>query len=440
MRYILLITFYILFCAHGNAQYHTLNLWLKNGDIVRFSLSADIKIVASSPSELAVESAGYSITYPVSDIRKFTVNNDTVPARILLNEGWNWTCHNLTNAIPVTTFTTAIQILTETATAVNDPVLGIVGSLKELRSGQGYKISLPQATLYDFPTSSYAVGTPALNLHQGWNWVGYPLSAYLPLSTAFHGAEWQEGDCIASQDAFAVYSDGQWTGSLTILSPLSLYLIKSQRPQSFSYNTTAETKVRAMMTKNLSLYKEGDPSGRLLPIEGEMSEGQRGSASFSYPNTLNIVAQLPSGEQADHYTVTAYSADECRGIGIPKDGRIYLTIHGTGGEPIHFILTDQEGRHHTARQTLHFTSDLIGTPRQPYLFTFDDDADDATSIPHLAAITTTATPVSIYTLSGLHLKTIHPTLGGNIQLLLDELPIGTYILRSGEVSCKVVKK
>jgi tRNA (guanine-N7-)-methyltransferase len=31
------------------------------------------------------------------------------------------------------------------------------------------------------------------------------------------------------------------------------------------------------LSPTLPLYGEGDPSGRLLPIEGEMSEGQRGS-------------------------------------------------------------------------------------------------------------------------------------------------------------------
>ncbi len=414
----LLLALYLLFSTHASAQYNTLNLWLKNGDVVKYSLADHITILATTPTELALESAGYRITYSVSDIRKFTVNNDTLPARIILAEGWNWMTPGLLQPIPVQTFTAATQILGETTSAINDPVLGIVGQLRELQSPAAYKINMTQAALYDFPQNSYAIGTPTVNLHQGWNWVGYPLPHAANLSAAFSGIQWTEGDCIAAHDAFAVYTDGKWVGSLQALTPMQGYLIKSVTARSYTYNTQSEAKARAMMCCS----PDNNPS----------------SSYYAYPNTMNIVAQLDACP-TDSPLLLAYSGTDLRGSATPQaDGRIYLTVHGNGSEPIHFVVTDNEGRQHKIQQTLPFTSDLLGTPRQPYILTLSQE--DATPITHLAATPPAAHPVSIYTLSGVHLKTLQPTAGGSIQLLLDELPAGTYILRSGNVSCKVMKR
>ena len=419
----------MLSCAvQTQAQYHTLNLWLKNGDIVKFSLDSHVKIVATSPSELAVESAGYSIAYPVEAIRKFTVNNDTVPARIVLSDGWNWMSHNLTEAIPVTKFYNATQILAENTSAYNDPVLGMVGQLKELTSGAGYKVNIPETTIYDFSDISYAVGSPVVNLHQGWNWVGYPLSVATSLSTALSGVQWQEGDCIAAQDAFAVYTDGQWEGSLSLLTPLSCYLVKSAMPKSFSYNV--QTEGEALMTIQTQVLSQDSPQPSSQP-----EKARRPVHSRTYPNTMNIVAQIAADEAMENYTVAAYSGAECRGIGTVVGGRIYLTVHGKGGEPIHFQITDAKGNQMQARQTETFASDLLGTAKAPYTITLDD----ATSIGQIA-VQEMSEPLSIYTTSGSLVKTVQPVANGSIDVLLSDLPRGIYVVKSKSVSCKITKR
>ena len=409
-----------LLCALSvhSQEYTTLNLHLKNGDIIHFALDSQLKIVATSPSQLTIESAGYTIHYPVSDIRKFTAGDDTVPARIILAEGWNWMSHNLSGALPVSRFSAAQQILSEKATAYNDPVLGFVGSLTTLTSAEGYKVNMTETAIYDFDGLTALPGTPTINLHPGWNWTGYPLSLSLPLSTALSDAQWSEGDCIAAQDAFATYTDGQWQGSLQTLTPHQCYLIKTRTAQSFTYNTQTQAKPRITVKPQLPNRKSSN-----YPIK--------------YPNNMNIVARLAQ-PVSEGYTLTAYADTELRGTAtIHGDSPIYLTVHGTGNELIRFQLTDPEGHHSWALQTLPFTDDLIGTHRAPYTLTF---TDDTTPISQTVASTLQTEPISIYTTSGLLLKTVTPQPDGTLDIQLNQLPTGIYILKSRTINCKVQVK
>lgn len=419
-----LLTALLLACSTPlQAQYNTLNVWLKNGDIVKFAFSEHLRIVASSSQELTVESTGYSITYPIADLQKFTVNNDSLPAQLILSEGWNWISHNLSAPIPVETFDKAQQILNQTASAYKDDVLGLTGELKALETAKGYKVNMTQGTVYSFTQATYATTSPKLTLHQGWNWVGYPLNFSQPLATALAATPWEEGDCIASQDAFAVYSNGTWQGSLNTLSPQAAYLVKAASSKGLAYSTATEAKQHGFMHVSRAPQKH--------PFTCD---------KHAYPNTMNIIAQLQT-EQADAeapaYTIAAFSGTTCRGIGQTINGRIYLTVHGTGGEPITFLAIDAEGKHHAITQTAAFTADLVGTPRSPYMFTL---AEEATGIPQTAAIAVSAEPILIYTLSGTLVKTAQPTADGNIDVTLSDLPRGIYIIKSKSLNCKITKR
>ena len=424
MKLTTLLTALLLACCTPlQAQYSTLNVWLKNGDIVKFAFSEHLRIVASSSQELTVESTGYSITYPVADLQKFTVNNDSLPAQLILSEGWNWISHNFSTSIPVETFDKAQQILSQTASAYNDDVLGMTGELKTLEATKGYKLNMTQGTVYTFTEATYATAAPTFALHQGWNWVGYPFSFSASLSAALSAAQWEEGDCIASQDAFAVYSDGAWQGSLNILLPQAAYLIKAASSKGLAYSTTTETKQRGLMHVSRASQKH-------LFICNK----------HAYPNTMNIIAQLKTekaGAEDQSYTIAAFSGTECRGVGQMIDGRIYLTVHGTGGEPITFLAADAEGKHYAIAQTAAFTADLVGTPRSPYTLTL---TDETTSIPQIAAVGTISEPLRIYALSGTLVKTAHSTADGNIDVALSDLPSGIYIIKSKSLNCKITKR
>ena len=65
----------------------------------------------------------------------------------------------------------------------------------------------------------------SITLHQGCNWVGYPLSEPLSLSPAFVYFTPAEGDKIVSfEDGWAIFEDGVWNGTLLSLQPGKGYI------------------------------------------------------------------------------------------------------------------------------------------------------------------------------------------------------------------------
>ncbi len=414
-------SFFILFllATQVHAQYNVLNVWMKNGDVVNFALNDQLRIVASSSTELTVETGRFRISYPVETLRKFTVSNDTLPTQIMLSEGWNWMSHNLTDPIAVSTFDQAQQVLSETATAYNDPQLGWVGEIKTLSSSEGYKINMLQGSVYTFTSASISDVSPLISLHRGWNWVGYPLSFPSSLSVALSGSEWEEGDCIAGQDAFAVYTDGAWEGTLTTFSPTSSYLFYSAKAKSFSYLLTSEAKDRGVM------HIRQQPAASPFTYN-----------PYAYANTMNIIARVQSSDETADYTVAAFSGDECRGVGKMKKGRIYLTVHGAAADPITFQVVSADGAIHAATQTCSFADGLVGSAKSPYLLSWDD----ATSVRSIEGDAVPAEPVNVYTLSGQFVKTMQPSMDGSIDVLLHELPAGTYVVQTSTMNFKILKK
>ena len=416
------VSLLLFFATYVQAQYNVLNVWMKNGEVTSFAFSDQLRVVASSSAELTVETGRFRISYPVENLRKFTVSNDTLPTQIMLSEGWNWMSHNLVDPIPVSTFSHAQQILSETATAYNDPQLGWVGQLLALSSAEGYKVNMLQGAVYTLAGAATIDVSPLVSLHRGWNWVGYPLSFPSSLATALSDGQWDEGDCIAGQDAFAVYTDGEWEGTLATLSPASSYLIYSAKAKSFSYILSSGAKDRGVM------HIQQQPPHSLFDYN-----------PCAYANTMNMIARVQSSDELSDeatYTVAAFSGDECRGVGKMKKGRVYLTVHGTADEPISFYVTDADGVVHVAPQTCTFADGLVGTAKSPYILTLDD----ATSVRGIHAYAVPAEPVNVYTLSGVLVRTVQPTADGTMDVLLHELPAGTYVVQSSTMKFKIQKK
>jgi len=74
----LLLSLLLMCSVYVQAQTNTLNVWLKNGDVVGFLFHDQLRVVASSASELTVESGSYTVTYPVDSLRKFTFSHTPV--------------------------------------------------------------------------------------------------------------------------------------------------------------------------------------------------------------------------------------------------------------------------------------------------------------------------------------------------------------------------
>ena len=139
-----------------------------------------------------------------------------------LSAGWNWLSTNQ-EAMSSMTFLTDITDLTDrlvsqTQELIKDPVYGLVGNLNSVVPGTAYKLHLNAA--YTFTRNGQqADPSMAINLHKGWNWLGYLLTMEKPIADALGNMEPSNGDRLVSQEGFVEYLNGTWTGSIDTMEP-----------------------------------------------------------------------------------------------------------------------------------------------------------------------------------------------------------------------------
>ena len=115
------------------------------------------------------------------------------------------------------------------------------GQLDSLDVTQMYRISVSTAceiTLEGFPI------IPAehlVTIHNGVNWIGFPLSENMTLNDAFAGFV-VAGDMVKSKNGVATYNGTDWRGSLDTLEPGQGYIYKSNVQEDRTFIFTVSTK------------------------------------------------------------------------------------------------------------------------------------------------------------------------------------------------------
>ena len=82
--------------------------------------------------------------------------------------------------------------------------------------------------------------TVTITLNPGWTWISYPRADTLDFDTALGTFTPMEGDAIKSQYGFAMYQEGQWSGSISHFYPGLGYIYRSMRtvPTTISFGQT----------------------------------------------------------------------------------------------------------------------------------------------------------------------------------------------------------
>ena len=170
----------------------------------------------------------------MSESFTFTVSCDVFQVQtVALTAGLNWfstyvqiTLEDLQAAL-VATGNTSITIASQSGGSTTYNGTRWRGSLSTLDVKQMYKITVGTAceiALEDLPIN------PAENpvtIHNGSNWIGFPLGTSMTLTDAFVGFA-VNGDMVVSQsNGSATYTGGRWRGSLTTLEPGKGYNYKS---------------------------------------------------------------------------------------------------------------------------------------------------------------------------------------------------------------------
>ena len=309
--------------------------------------------------EMTLKAMAVSGELEDSPVAEFAYTLKKASVGLDLKEGWNWISHNLETDVPVEQAEEhAVRIVGQEIEKVKDPDYGWVGALNSLMPQKAYKLQAEEAARSIWEGIALNPATP-FSVSAGWNWIGYTSEQSMTPDEAFAGTEPEEGDCIAGQEGFAQFADGQWTGTLQTLVPGAGYMYYSVGSKELAYNASVVSKANALYAKGLRKS--------LAPWVVD---------KYKYPNVMCVVADVfEDGHkvEAGTYVVGAFCGEECRGIGQYVDGKLMMSVYGEGGEIITFKAAQDEVVY-GIKETAIYGTDLLGNLRSPYVLTVGDDA------------------------------------------------------------------
>jgi len=298
--------------------------------------------------------------------------NGEISQEFELGSGFTWFSLNLeaddmllSNIMHGLETTPGDRVIGQTGFAQYSDSAGWVGSLSTLDHRSMYQIDL------ELPQELVHVGLPIypdtaqIPLAAGWNWISYLPSQNLNVNEALTSLNSDTDDLIKSRDEYAQYVDGiGWIGSLTRMYPGLGYKLESFESDILTY-PNSETITMARVTSMLAELPE---------LPWELEQGTQ------FQNNMSITALLESdtlGVNNPGDAIAAFVSDELRGVARPiyipelDAYRVFLMIHGSQNEEIHFEIWDSEGDIiYQANQTINFSADeAFGSPLNPEFIT-----------------------------------------------------------------------
>lgn len=279
-------------------------------------------------------------------------------------EGWNWMSFNFEDEdmADAAKFFDPIaekmnRLVGQKSELTNDPVFGIIGGLTELKSVDSYKVLMNESSEFSHSGTIIEPSLHAIDLKQGWNWIGYLPEYPLTIDEALAGLNPIENDILKGQDSFTTFSDGKWIGTLTGMNPGNGYMYFSGQNTSFIYPKAYPTPIAG---------------ARIVSKDSEPDTHWQYNA-HQYADNMTLIGKLYSGDNlvgtADHI-VAALVGNECRGIGRYVDGLVFMTIHGTMSlaETINFrVYSKETGKELGVTERLVFDGHNIGSVKQPMI-------------------------------------------------------------------------
>lgn len=349
-----------------------------------------------------------------------------------LQQGWNWAAHVMKQYIPLDSLDIdATQIISQNQEAYKDIKLGFTGSLVSLRPATLYKFFMNDEATYSFTGDFCAVNMP-IPVKPGWNWIGFTGLESAALNQALTTGVVSENEMIMGQDGFSVFSNNEWVGTLNELRPAQGYMYFSNHLKTihFTDNDDNSNNRKSVAPHILSLNKQ-DITNRTI--------------RYDYPNVMGVIAllrnmhetenqdkqQLSDSIMMNSYDVVALDENgKYRGVGLCRNGCIFISIYGFGGENISFMAIDKNNSISQINETMVFTPDVHGTMDVPVILTLSD-ADTTSSIDsEYYTNNYTKQPVACYSISGVF-----------VSSKPESLPPGIFIIKfsDGSTSKLLVK-
>lgn len=343
---------------------------------------------------------------------KIVMSND-VTQRTYLSPGWNWTSLYVkpyNDGVLSEIFAGKSDVVSEIKgkgefALANSDHTGYEGTLEKLTIGKMYKILYNGGgageilSVMGLKATSIDVAT----MEKGWNWIGSYSPYILSVTEAFADLQPVEGDFVKSKTKFASYNGkGEWEGTLDAITPGEGYLYKSLAgPKEFNY--PLQSGMDGMRAKAVS--------GLTGPLD-DMEESTEGSSIFvdpdfndtDYPDNMNVIAVVTDGETAiDDAEIAAFIQNGLRGNQMAKNGKYYLTIHGSSddtGVGV-TIKVHANGEIYEFPSIFTFACEkTVGTPANPLVL----DISKAMSIREIGM---EDVPDAVYTVSGVRTQIVH---------------------------------
>ncbi len=157
---------------------------------------------------------------------------ETVTWTVAFAAGWNWwsTNHDITLDDLCAAFEAAlpgapIQINSKNSFTTYNGVRWR-GTLDALDVTQMYKIHVPVACEITLSGAPFNPEDHPVTIHNGVNWIGYPLAEAMSLADIFAGFS-ANGDMVKSKGLSSSFNGVRWRGNLSLLEPGKGYVYKS---------------------------------------------------------------------------------------------------------------------------------------------------------------------------------------------------------------------
>ena len=345
-----------LSCETSNAViYYTLDGSCPCESESRIQYSGPISIT----DDVCIKAMAVGISGFESLISEFNYSVRTSGAVMNLEEGWNWTSHDLSASLSADELKdVAVAIRTKDGETVKTGTDEWKDSVPDVQAVNLIKVKAGSNTMKSFQGDQFNPSSVTVTLNRGWNWLGYPLDQALVLTDAFVFLNVEEGDYIFGLDqGFAEFVNGNWSGDLKVLKPGHGYMYKSVSQKSFVYG-------------NVQTLNPAAVEVDLMPANIPYSVN-----AHAYPDMMAVTALVMDGdEQASEsrFVIAAFAGDECRGIGKHVDGTVRISVYGDNADELTFKAIEIEtGKEFSITEKAAFTPDVIGSQASPVVLNFD---------------------------------------------------------------------
>jgi hypothetical protein len=361
LEYIPQVDRYLAFIQiHSNAQF---------GETVSFRMWHAL----SGTEYGAVETLVFGTDQVVGRIQSPTILHPAGVFQVIpLQQGWNWVSLNVD--APNWSREKVLESIQSPYVGNQISILNKAGQLSSfaqalppyqyLSSWSGNLFQLNNREMFliylsDKPDTLRVLGQPvttppAINLLNGWNWIGYPVQSAKPIGDALANFDWRNYDLVRSQEAFAEYyrPGNEWFGPLKFMQPGEGYKVNARNPRSNVLNYPARNGKEAYQVVGKEQY------GSQMAIIGRVN--------------LEGVSITP-----DRLIVGAFIDDTCRAVGeleyveLFEEYRVYMGIHGNSrdlGREVEFRIFDTYTEEvFVAENREAFIGErLLGTPNEAY--------------------------------------------------------------------------